>query len=496
MRKIIFACVVCTVVGALAVSCSKNESESDETLRDRSFEAWIQVYAPNAERLDGGIYVEKIYSSEQVGALTPEDMDTWVMINYTGTAMATGDVFVTRDPEVAKHQGTFYDYTHYTPDYVPFTPYNSDYYGSDLDLIMGNYLALGHMKEGDIWRVYIPSDLAYGSSGYSYEYSGFGGQNALGTYIPVTMELELVKVVTDPETYEASLVQNYAVGELQVGLTDTISENVYIKTISPSTDTMLVKEDSIVSIYYVGRFLDGFVFDTNIEDTAAKYNLTQYATSDDQYDLLSVQVGASEDDDIATTENTVITGMNLALTNMTYGTTATVIFTSTYGYGSTGQFPTFTSDDYGNVDMGTIIPPYTPLIFDITVAPHYGDGSLLYPYTTYAIQHLLDDEVDDIWVTGYINGVVDGDYYMNWIDTLEVIEESEIRDNIMLASTTHGTKPEDCFPVYLPEGTIRDALNIPDNQGSVFRQHIKLYGNIRKYKGTRGLVDVTDYRIL
>ena len=51
------------------------------------------------------------------------------------------------------------------------------------------------MKEGDQWRVYIPSDLAYGSSGYSYEYSGFGGQNALGANIPVVMDLELVRVV-------------------------------------------------------------------------------------------------------------------------------------------------------------------------------------------------------------------------------------------------------------------------------------------------------------
>ena len=169
MRKKVFACAVCAVIGLLAASCAKNEDESNETLRERSFEAWIQLYAPNAEKLDGGIYVEKLKSSEQPGALTPADVDTWVMINYTGRTMASGDVVVTRDPEIAKYQGTFNYYTHYTPDYVPFTPYNSIYYGSDMNLIVGNYLALGHMKEGDQWRVYIPSDLAYGSSGYSYE---------------------------------------------------------------------------------------------------------------------------------------------------------------------------------------------------------------------------------------------------------------------------------------------------------------------------------------
>ena len=134
-------------------------------------------------------------------------------------------------------------------------------------------------------------------------------------------------------------------------------------------------------------------------------------------------------------------------------------------------------------------------MFEVTVAPQYGDGSLLFPYTTYAVQHLLDDEVDDVWVTGYVNGVVDGSDYKQWIDTLTNITEAGIKDNLMLGNTNgSGIKPEDCFPVMLPEGKVRDALNIPDNQGTVFRQKIKVFGNIRKYKGTRGLVEVTDYR--
>ena len=215
MRKIVFACAVCAVIGLLAASCAKNEDESNETLRERSFEAWIQLYAPNAEKLDGGIYVEKLKSSEQPGALTPADVDTWVMINYTGRTMASGDVVVSAIPKLPNIRGrlTTTRITH--PTTYRSLPYNSIYYGSDLNLIVGNYLALGHMKEGDQWRVYIPSDLAYGSSGYSYEYSGFGGQNALGANIPVVMDLELVRVVKDPEKYEASLVQKLCGGAVK-----------------------------------------------------------------------------------------------------------------------------------------------------------------------------------------------------------------------------------------------------------------------------------------
>ena len=66
-------------------------------------------YAPNAEKLDGGIYVEKLKSSQQPGALTPADVDTWVMISYTGrTKTASGDVVVTRASRNCQYlTGTF-----------------------------------------------------------------------------------------------------------------------------------------------------------------------------------------------------------------------------------------------------------------------------------------------------------------------------------------------------------------------------------------------------
>lgn len=173
------------------------------------------------------------------------------------------------------------------------------------------------------------------------------------------MDLELVRVVKDPEKYEASLVQNYAVGQLNMNLTDTVRTNLYLKPISFGKDTATIKKDSTVSIYYVGRFARRFVFDTNIEDTAKKYNLAQYASSG-KYEPLSVDVGASEEEETTST-NVVVVGMDAALAKMVYGETATMVFTSTYGYGSSGQFPTFTANSStGSVDRGTIIPPYIP----------------------------------------------------------------------------------------------------------------------------------------
>ncbi|MFQ8806630.1 MAG: hypothetical protein ACLR8Y_18010 [Alistipes indistinctus] len=227
----------------LAASCAKNEDESNETLRERSFEAWIQLYAPNAEKLDGGIYVEKLKSSEQPGALTPADVDTWVMINYTGRTMASGDVVVTRDPEIAKYQGTFNYYTHYTPDYVPFTPYNSIYYGSDLNLIVGNYLALGHMKEGEISGVSIFRRIWL--TGRADTVTNTPGSADRTHWAPIFRSLwtwswfgwsRILK------NTRRRWCKTYAVGQLNMNLTDTVRTNLYLKPISFGKDTATIKK--------------------------------------------------------------------------------------------------------------------------------------------------------------------------------------------------------------------------------------------------------------
>lgn len=497
MRKGFFACAIATVVSMFAVSCAKEEEDSIEDQRERSFEAWVAKNAPNAQKIEGGVYIEKLYESTQSGALTPsgdgeKDIE-WVMINYTGREMTTGNVFVTRDPEIAKHQGTYTDYTHYISEYVPYTPYNTLYYSSNVDLIMGNFLALGQMKEGDKYRVYIPSSLAYGESGFSYNGSGFEGQNTLGANLPVIIDLELVKVVKDPSKYEASLVQNYAVAQMQMNLSDTVRTNLYCKHLAYGKETRdTVKDGETVSVYYVGRFMDGFVFDTNIEDTAKKHNLAQYY-DESHYEVLSVEIGASEDEDGNSSENAVVVGMDAALATMLYGESAQIIFTSAYGYGETGQFPTYSTSS-GSTVASSIIPPYTPLIFDVLVAPKYGDGTKQFPYTFHAITERLG-EIDGVWVEGYVAGVALGNDYTSFCDTLTTIVDSGVKTNLMLSDKTYQVKPDECFTVKLPEGEIRDTLNVPDNEGKIFRQKVKLYGNLRKYLGTYGIVDVTDYEI-
>ncbi|MDD4491555.1 MAG: FKBP-type peptidyl-prolyl cis-trans isomerase, partial [Bacteroidales bacterium] len=81
---------------------------------------------------------------------------------------------------------------------------------------------------------------------------------------------------------------------------------------------------------YVGKLLDGFVFDTNIEDTARKYNIydatKKYAPLD-----LTAHI------ETETGDGKVIRGMARSILKMKYGEKAITFFSSDYGYGSTEQ---------------------------------------------------------------------------------------------------------------------------------------------------------------
>lgn len=46
MRKGFFACAIATVVSLFAFSCAKEEEDSIEDKRERSFEAWIAKMHP------------------------------------------------------------------------------------------------------------------------------------------------------------------------------------------------------------------------------------------------------------------------------------------------------------------------------------------------------------------------------------------------------------------------------------------------------------------
>ncbi len=97
------------------------------------------------------------------------------------------------------------------------------------------------------------------------------------------------------------------------------------------------KVGDTVEVYYVGRFINGKLFDTNVKDAAQKgktFNPMQ------QYKPIRVPVGVKA----------VITGWDEGLQLLNKGAKGTFIIPSNLAYGEQGY---------------QVIPPFSPLVFDV-----------------------------------------------------------------------------------------------------------------------------------
>lgn len=454
---------VAAVIAAMSVaSCAKQPADDFSEKQMAAFDAWMTVNGDGAEKQASGIYYKSLDTPAEV-VKHPVDGD-WVLINYTGRVLFSDDVFISRDSAEAQKQGTFQYYTNYAPEMVQFKP-------GGQTITQGMYEGLKLMGEGDSARIYVPYTLAYGSSGKSFSYGYQGQVSAIGANTPIIWDIRLEKVISDPVAYENNLVSSYAYDNWGLTVADTLKKNMYRRTLSLGKDTATVREDSTVHVYYVGRFLNGFVFDTNIADTAIRHHIYK-TNSGTKYDSMTLLLSGSD--------TTLSRGFYDALIGMKYGETAQAVFTSAYGYGSAGESSSTTA---------TVIMPYSPLIFTIEVLPPNGDGTSRHPYTVKGVKLLTEDE-DDVWVTGYVVGAVEGDdveTQAKYSDTITV------KTNILIADQRTANTAEKVIAVQLPEGPIRDALNMVDNAKTLYRKKIAVYGNLRKYLGQRGLVDVTQY---
>ena len=97
-------------------------------------------------------------------------------------------------------------------------------------------------------------------------------------------------------------------------------------------DTDSLKTKSTVKVWYVGRFLDGFVFDTNIDEVKELV----YGKVDTAGEALSFTTAKPEDNDY-------ILAWNYSLPTLRLGQWATILTVSTYAYGLDGQTGSTTS---------------------------------------------------------------------------------------------------------------------------------------------------------
>jgi FKBP-type peptidyl-prolyl cis-trans isomerase len=349
----------------LAFSCAKIESEVPGAAEAQSLEKWMAAHVtdPALTAHPDGLYTLVLQQAADPQAKSPVD-GNWVDVNFTGYALPVppmavypenGSVFVTRDAEIAaKELGNNPYRTHYAPQRMLV----SGYYGG-MTAAMLRTLAM--MKKGEKRRMFAPSTIAYGSYGSSYSY-GYQGQNALPGGVPSYMDIELVEVIEDIAEHEQDQVWEYAGRVLGKSAdTDTLRKGIYLNAeyfgIADPEDTAkdTITADSTVNIYYVGRFLDGFVFDTNIDTVAQR----AWGTGGNLQPL-SYKPSSGE----------LVQAFYEAVTKMRYDSRGSMVFTSEWGYSYSGQTPT--TENYA-----TQIDPYTPLVFDFYIAPYEAKSDLV-----------------------------------------------------------------------------------------------------------------------
>ncbi len=330
--------VVCLAL--LVAGCAKEE-DADYTVAERqSLDAWIAKYAPNAVQFGKhGIYIETL--KEGSGDYV-KDAD-WVRVNYTGKNLHD-EVFYTRSKEVAELLGTYTKYTHYVPNLLYMYENNSG-------MTKGMYEVLLGMRKGDMVKIYMPSDYAYGSSGYSSSKNvGYSGQFSLNGNVPVIIdslellyfsqspieeELALVdKIATGTGKLPSDLMANWGIPKVDItgwGLTpaDTVKKGFYIKMETPipiARDS--IEEGETIKIYYTGRFLDGFLLDSNVDSIQAheRGQITNIGPYEWNF--------ASDTSVIAAFKQ---------IPKMCYGDRFRMIFTSDYGYSAVGQAAKYTT---------------------------------------------------------------------------------------------------------------------------------------------------------
>ena len=303
----------------LFIACDRIEGDpsGDELAR---FNAWIDVN--NIEAIADTVTPDGLYyiNQHEGTGLAPTDSSYLI---YSCTVRNLDDhLYVTTDSLTADLYGIYSHSTHYVP---VFSLYLSNSFYP-----VGLREGLKMMKEGGKARLIMSSNLAYGKS----------GSGPIPSYESLIYDVELIKVVTDPLAYEQTQITEFL--NNNPGFT-LYHDSIYIRRDVEGIRDCIVADDSMALVYYTGRYLDNIIFDTNIKSVAIENGIYSSSKS---YSQLTFSVGSSS----------VVSGFNLAVKQMIEKEKITVLIPSTYAYGKNGS-----------KGGSTVIYPYTPLIFEITL---------------------------------------------------------------------------------------------------------------------------------
>lgn len=332
MKKTIYTILPLTAM-MLLHSCARPAETGLNDAAVLYFESWISQNYPTATKTPLGSYI----ISEETGSGTPMSIFPYFRINYSSYTL-DGELSGTTVESVARQNNIYSKTTFYGPMFG-YRGENYDAMSSGLEEI------LSMMNGGGRCKVAIPGWL---STSDRYDTPEEYIKNCSGT--DLIYDLELVEPIFDIESWEKDSLTRFVRNNWPGARQDSL-DGFWYQRLDSGSDKSITK-DSTVYINYIGRRLDGAVFDTNIADTAKVWGLysdsKEYAPakikwySSDQ-DYKSITMGSDE--------SSIIEGFAFALSRMHRMEKGICFFWSGLGYSASGS--------------GSSIPAYCPLSFEI-----------------------------------------------------------------------------------------------------------------------------------
>ena len=316
------------LAATLAVSCAVTPKEDEDYSYDRVMKAWMRVNYPNIQPYgSGGAYVLSL--SQGSGPAVTDS--AYVRIFYTKRYLDQS-IIETNVEYLAEQLGTW----------TASSCFDGNIWRMDQGYLPDALEeVIKHMRGGSYALIALPMSASDHSA---TAYDAFSTTSELSNEL---IEIEIDTVLTNIIDYQEKELRNWF--REHYNSTSTLEDHLYFKKLETAEDT--IPEGNNVKVRYVGRLLNGQVFDTNIEDTAKFYRIWKESKT---YDALSISY-YKQDEDQFSTSNSVVTGFGKAILAMNYDEIAVTAFSSDLGYGESGSNPA--------------IPEYTPLSFWLYIEP-------------------------------------------------------------------------------------------------------------------------------
>ncbi len=321
MKKLLGWFLIGTMIGYW--SCSDDSDDAgggrgEELLREQqqTIEDYLADNNINATR-DGEIYYEVLTE------------------NPNGDAPSQGNI-IRIYYQITSLDGTLVD-QRLASDSVPPVTY---VFGTNNLILPVLDISIANMRTGEEYEFYLPTAASY---------LGYSMGTTITEDIIVRARIQLVDIITTAElrAEEDEQIKTY-IEQNGLADADSLSQGVYyIRTEEGAADGAEVDNGSSVEVRYTGTLLDGTEFDSNVNADAP----------------LPFTIGG----------NRVIPGFEIGTSQMKLGEKGIILIPSSQAYEESQlAFPAEIIDDLFdqqliNSSIGSTIPPFSPLRFDIEV---------------------------------------------------------------------------------------------------------------------------------